>query len=308
MATCLQVRCVGCRLAHPSSPLQGPGPGPTCKSGAGWTAAKAAAAQDLSRTAPDSKRWGFRITNGGWPWDFHRQKWGELISNSRRIIGIPPSKMQGFTINKTGDMTTIQQNEASWSFTMKQQDIRYPKKKVCEAKRRNCQTPNVSEPLCQPSASLHWNHQAKPVAENCQFVPPVIWYVLQIKTCDLGFQNMLGQKGTAMKFNLESKMSNHENQWYINGQIDVLGPQFQPCKICTSYYLLGPTILFHTKVIIYEYPDHILHLPRNLLPIIGLNLSGRRSSTPTWLSTAAFTWFMISQIEIFIPNSILPCK
>mmetsp|Transcript_73376 Transcript_73376/g.148471 ORF Transcript_73376/g.148471 Transcript_73376/m.148471 type:complete len:240 (+) Transcript_73376:313-1032(+) len=35
VATCLQVRCVGCRLAHPSSPLQGPGPGPTCKSGAG---------------------------------------------------------------------------------------------------------------------------------------------------------------------------------------------------------------------------------------------------------------------------------
>ena len=163
MATCLQVRCVGCRLAHPSSPLQGPGPGPTCKSGAGWTAAKAAAAPDLSRTAPNSKRWGFTLTNGGWPWDFHlvsSSKMGELISSSRRIIirlgmWLPSNKMKLHEASPWNNKTSAIQ-----------------KKKVCEAKRRNCQTPNVSEPRCQPSASLHWNHQAKPVAENHQFVPP----------------------------------------------------------------------------------------------------------------------------------------
>ena len=216
MATCLQVRCVGCRLAHPSSPLQGPGPGPTCKSGAGWTAAKAAA-PDLSRTAPNSKRWGFTLTNGGWPWDFHlvsSSKMGELISSSRRIIGISPSKMQGFTINKTGDVTTIQQNEALWSFTMKQQDIRYPKKRfakqnVATAKRQTCQNPAVNPlPACTETTRPNL----------CLRITSLFpqWYDMSSKlkkTWDLGFQNMLGQKGTAMKFNLESKMSNHENQW-----------------------------------------------------------------------------------------------
>ena len=145
MATCLQVRCVGCRLAHPSSPLQGPGPGPTCKSGAGWTAAKAAAAPDLSRTAPNSKRWGFMLTNGGWPWDFHlvsSSKMGELISSSRRIIirlgmWLPSNKMKLHEASPWNNKTSAIQKK------------RFAKQNVATAKRQTCQNPAVNPlPAC----------------------------------------------------------------------------------------------------------------------------------------------------------------
>ena len=145
---------------------------------------------------------------------FHRQKWESSSAVRDESLGFHHPKCKDSPSIRLGmwlPSNKMKLYEASpWNNkTSAIQKKRFAKQNVATAKRQTCQNPAVNPlPACTETTRPNL----------CLRITSLFpqWYDMSSKlkkTWDLGFQNMLGQKGTAMKFNLESKMSNHGNQW-----------------------------------------------------------------------------------------------